>query len=457
MPDTQSAIQDPQSAIEHHWWSGLTARHWAVLIMAYLGWVFDVMDVFALALVKESAMRELLGKDATPENVAVYSGYVLGLTLVGWSAGGLIFGMVADRWGRTRTMAFTILLFSVFTGLQGFAQNWWQLFLLRFVASMGIGGEWGAGAALVAEVFPVRSRYVAAGILQSAAGTGFFMATFLWWGVQSWHPGADSWRWVFWIGALPALLALIVRLGMREPDAWVAARSAARRGDGAAGGGASGSANLSEKIGSLYALFSDPELRRRTLLGTALATIGIFTYWGTTYWGPEALAEVLKSCGSTGALFTTQKTRGLLTLNAGALAGFLLFIPVTGYLGRRWAFAVFHLGSLIFVPLAFLAGRTYGSWLVLFFIAGIFSTGIYSGYTIYFPELFPTRLRATGAGFCYNVARITGAPGPVMKGWFLSVFGSGAVSGAAIASVYVLAFLVIPFLPETKDVKLDTE
>jgi MFS family permease len=434
----------PPDGIARPWWRGLTRRHWGVLGIAWLGWVFDTMDVFLLVLVKEPAMRDLLGPDATRESVSLYGGYALGITLVGWSLGGLLFGMVADRFGRTRTMALTILVYSVFTGLTGFAQTWWQLFLFRFIASLGIGGEWGTGAAMVAEVFPSRSRTAAAGILQSAAWVGFFLATLICGGVERWTEGSGAWRYAFFAGAVPAFLALGVRLGVREPEAWIAARRRATE-------------SARERLGSVLALFQEPELRRRTLLSTALGLVGIFAYWGTTFWAPESLSDLLRSSGVSEEIFKARRFHGTLVLNAGILAGFLLFIPVTSWLGRRKAFYLFYGASAVAAPLAFLFATSYAAWLALFFFVGAFSSGMFSGYTIYFPELFPTRVRATGAGFAYNVGRIAAAPAPILRGWFLDIFGSGAIAGAVLGSVYILAFLIIPLLPETSGIRLDAD
>jgi MFS family permease len=423
---------------------GLTERQLFVLIVAYLGWVFDLMDVFLMVLVKDRAMAELLGPGATPTAIGVWGGWALGITLVGWSAGGLVFGMVADRWGRTRTMALTILIYSVFTGLTGLAQTPMQLLVLRFIAALGIGGEWGAGASMIAEVFPKASRAVAAGILQSASGTGFFAAILLEYLV------GGNWRYAFFGGAVPAALALVVRLGLSEPEAWVVARAHADR--------------TRKRIGSLTAVFADPVLRRRLLLATALAVVGIFGYWGTNFWVNARFTELLRAQGVDPSLIGPGVRRALIVLNVGNMVGFLSFIPLTNWLGRRLAFAIFHLGALVSMPVAYLYSTSYTTGLTLFFFAGLFTSGIYSGYTIYFPELFPTRVRATGAGFCYNVGRIAAAPGPIIMGWLtgtlVKVAPPGqtvAYAGAIMASVYVLAFVVLPFLPETKGIEIDRD
>ena len=419
-----------------------TRRQIFVLIVAYLGWVFDLMDVFLMVLVKDRAMAELLGPGATPRQIGVWGGWALGITLIGWSAGGLLFGMVADRWGRTRTMALTILVYSVFTGLTGLSQTPGQLLVLRFIAALGIGGEWGTGASLIAEVFPKASRAVAAGILQSASGTGFFAAILLEYLV------GGNWRYAFFGGAVPALLALVVRIGLREPAAWMAARRHAAR----------------ARVGSLTAVFDDPELRRRLLLATALAVVGIFAFWGTNFWVNSRFAELLKAQGAAAEAVARGVRRALIVLNVGNMVGFLSYIPVTNRVGRRRAFAIFHAGALVSMPIAFLFSRDYATGLVLFFFAGLFTSGIYSGYTIYFPELFPTRVRATGASFCYNVGRVVAAPGPVLMGWLTGalagVVPAGqqvAYAGAIMGCVYAFAFLLIPFLPETRGIDLDFE
>jgi MFS family permease len=443
-----------------------------VLLIAYLGWVFDLMDVFLMVLVKDRAMAELLGPGASQREIGVWGGWALGITLVGWSIGGLLFGMVADRWGRTRTMALTILIYSIFTGLTGLAQTPTQLLVLRFIAALGIGGEWGAGASMIAEVFPKASRALAAGILQSAAGTGFFAAILLDYLV------GGNWRYAFFGGAIPAFLALVVRLGLHEPEVWVAAKkkaAAAARDVIPAGATASGSASVSAsasasasaaslRTGSLVAVFADPELRRRLLLATGLAIIGIFAYWGTNFWVNSRFTELLRAQGVEPGAIARGVRQGLIVLNLGNMTGFLSFIPLTNRLGRRKAFAIFHLGAVISMPAAYLLSSDYTTALVLFFIAGLFTSGIYSGYTIYFPELFPTRVRATGASFCYNVGRIVAAPGPVLMGWLTGALVHSvpagqtvAYAGAIMGCFYLLAFAIIPFLPETRGADLDRD
>lgn len=421
---------------EGPWYRGLTGRQWTVLAIAWFGWVFDIMDVVLLVQAKGSSpmIQELLGAAKDDPRIPVYGGWVLSLTLVGWALGGLIFGVVADRWGRTRTMALTILIYSIFSALAGFAQTWQQLFAARFIAALGIGGEWGTGASLIAEVFPKRSRAVAAGLLQAASGGGFFAATFLWWLVD------ENWRHAFWAGAAPAFLALVVRLVMRESEAWTAAHARAKTG-------------LGERLGSLAALFGDPELRRRTLVATGLATVGLFAFWGTQFWAGSSLIALLKKLGLEGAELKSHRQIGDWVFNFGLMTGFLVYIPITEWIGRKRAFFWFHLGSFLSVPSAFYLADTFAAWLALFFVSAAFTAGIFSGYTITFPELFPTRLRATGASFCYNVGRVAAAPGPLLAGNLTAAIGI-ANAGAIVGLFYILGLFFIPFLPETKGIEL---
>ncbi|MEI6233632.1 MAG: MFS transporter [Planctomycetota bacterium] len=423
--------------------SGLGRTHAIVLLISYLGWVFDIMDMFLLVLVKDTAMKELVGANATGPSAKDCAAWAVSLTLIGWSLGGLIFGVITDKWGRTKTMALTIVIYSLFTGLCGCAQTWQQFLIFRFIAALGIGGEWAAGASIIAEAFPKTSRAWGAGILQSASGAGFFAAILLERAVSG------NWRHAFYAGAIPAVLALVVRLGMNEPEAWVAAHK-----------------TDDNKSGPLRELFSNPILLRRIIAATGLAFFGIAAYWCTNFEATNSLVNLLKSqkLDPASSEFKNMRTLGLSVMTLGNIVGFLTYIPITEKVGRKWAFAVFHLGSLISMPVAFLFSSDYMTWLCLFFVAGAFTSGIYSGYTITFPELFPTRVRATGAGFCYNVSRVIAAPGPaimvalqgvLITSYALTEARSVALAGAIMAGLYFFAALFIPLLPETRGISLD--
>jgi MFS family permease len=206
---------------ETSWFRGVTRYHWLVLLVAWLGWVFDSMDASIYTLVLHPALRDLLatqpGGEVSQKAIAWYGGVIFSIFLIGWAVGGVLFGILADRIGRTRTLVITILAYALFTGLAAVSATWWQLAIYRFLTALGIGGEWAAGAALVAEVWPESKRSKAAGILQSAWAVGFLIAALV-----GLFMRGQSWRWFFVVGVAPAVVALLVRMWVKEPERWTA-------------------------------------------------------------------------------------------------------------------------------------------------------------------------------------------------------------------------------------------
>ena len=411
-------------------WRSIARYQWMVLLIAWMGWVFDSMDSTLYVMVLTPALKELLGAPATEASIASHGGTILALFLIGWAVGGVLFGVFADRFGRTRALVWTILIYAVFTGLAALSRTWWQLAGFRFLTAVGVGGEWAAGAALVAEVWPLRARTIAAGVLQSAWAVGVFFAA-----VVNYFVGPISWRAVFLVGVLPAVVALIVRRNVREPEIWQAAADRRRH------------AGLS--LGPLKELFR-PDLRRGTVVGLVLACAAVFGLWGVTYWTPVLLRH-LPDTAQVGETATIHRVSfGVMALNAGALLGYLVFALLAGWAGRRWAFAGFYLGALVTVPILFAAERPYGQVLWLLPALGFFTNGVFTGFAIYFPELYPTRLRATGAGFCFNSARIIASTGPFMTGALVGALGSFHRAVTVVGLIYVLGLAALPFAPETK-------
>ena len=249
---------------------GLSRYQLLVLLVAWLGWVFDSMDATIYNLVLTPALRELLGSRNTPENIGWYGGIILAIFLMGWALGGILLGILADYLGRARTLVIAILIYAVFTGLAGFAHSWWELAIYRFVTALGVGGEWASGAILVAEVLPESLRVKGAGVLQSAWGAGYFLAA----GVYLLLSG-HSWRVMFFVGVLPALVGLFALLKVHEPERWKEARP-------------SGTDRL-----TLWELFAPPR-RRDTLIGSALAFVAVFGLWGATNWTPSLVRELIE-------------------------------------------------------------------------------------------------------------------------------------------------------------------
>ncbi|HZR21730.1 MAG TPA: MFS transporter [Verrucomicrobiae bacterium] len=415
--------------------SSITRYQWLVLFVAWLGWVFDSMDSTIYTLVLQPALQDLLRRQAgvpvPAELVSWYGGIILSVFLIGWAMGGVTFGVLADHFGRTRVLIWTILIYAIFTGLAALSRTWWELALLRFVTALGIGGEWAAGAALVAEVWPESKRAKAAGLLQSAWAAGFFLAALINLMLRN-----SGWRPIFVVGIGPALVALAVRVWVREPELWLRARSVEQP----------SAASSKSKLTALF----QPGLRRSTLVGAGLAFVAVFGLWGATNWTPTLIRSLPDFAHTAPARVNASVSYATMLLNLGALAGYVSFGPLADRFGRRSAFGLMCCGSFIMLPTAFLTPRSYATVLALLPLLGFFNNGIFSGFAIYLPELFPTAIRATGAGFCFNVGRVLASAGPFLTGYLVAQLGSFGRAASAIALVYLLGLLILLFAPETK-------
>jgi MFS family permease len=402
------------------WYQEITPYQWRVLVCACLGWALDIMDGYLYAIVLFPAMSDLL---KTTESAAIgwHGGIVLSIFMLGWALGGLIFGPVADRYGRAKTMALTILIYAGFTALCAIAGSWQELAFYRFLTGLGIGGEWSAGAALIAETWPERSRGKAAGIMQACGGIGFFLASLLYLAV-----GPYGWRWVFAFGILPAIVAFYIRRSLHEPERWVRAKAQAS---------------------PLRAIFKKP-LRRDVLVGTALAVIATVGYQGALQWVPSWISAMLHAQGAPSAI--PQVSLITTVLNFGGMIGCVILPLVAEHSGRKRALLIYFLGAVIFIPTTFFLARTFLQALLISPLMGFFGAGVFAGFAIYFPELFPTALRATAQGFCYNFARVLSAVAPLAVGAIVSAYGSFAPAIAVVSLVYALGLLVLMFARETK-------
>jgi MFS family permease len=417
------------------WRHGVTGYQWLVLCVAWLGWVFDSMDSTIYALVLQPALLDLLrapgGGPVTADVIGWYGGIIFSIFLIGWAIGGVLFGILADYSGRTKALVFTILIYALFTGMAALSQTWWQLALFRFLTALGIGGEWAAGAALVAEVWPEDKRTKAAGLLQTAWAAGFLVAATLNLLLRN-----CGWRPIFVVGVAPALVALFVFLWVKEPERWVKARAEERQ------------AGVAHPL-KLTELFA-PGLLRATLVGSGLAFVAVFGLWGATNWTPTLIRALPELQGMNASELTSRVSYATMLLNVGALAGYLSFGPLADRVGRRRVFALMCVGSLVMLPVTFLTPRTYTQVLWLLPLLGFFNNGSFSGFPIYLPELYPTRIRATGAGFCFNAGRVLASAGPFVTGYLVTALGSFGRAASAVAVVYLVGLFILPFAPETK-------
>lgn len=431
------------------WYQGVTFYQWMVLAIASAGWVFDVFEGQLFGSCMHQAMPVLLAGSEFEGQNEYFINLGLAVFLAGGAFGGIVFGMMADRWGRKRTMALTILVYSLFTGLTALSQTWWQLLALRFLVGMGVGGEWAVAAAIVAEVFPQKARPAASGIFHASSVLGTYLAVgagFLVTFLTTTYP-ENGWRFGFLLGVLPALLILWVRVSMREPETW---QSAKKQSEG----------QRIVNLGRLSDLFANAQVVRSTLVGTTLAIIGLATFWGAHFRGRDIVRDCVSHEASvTGesvseATITNWGNFGWFLVTTGGGVGLLTFAPVSQRLGRRGAFVFFHLGAFVCACILFLFTDSLYWLLFLMPVFGFFTLAMHAGYAIYFPELYPTRLRGTGTGFCFNVARIVVVPVLLLFAWLQSSDGLGLTLAQAmlVLSTLFLAGAVVALLgPETRN------
>lgn len=410
------------------WYAGVTRYQWLVLVIASAGWVFDTFEGQLFNITRKQMLTDLLSAGHDPGDVKRWGDIFLAVFLVGGTLGGVVFGSLADRFGRKPTMAVTILFYSVFSGLTYFATELWHVAVLRFLVALGVGGEWAVAAALVAEIFPARARAHASGIFHATSILGTWLAA-----LAGLAVGAE-WRYAYLLGVVPALLVLWVRTSLEEPERWKQTEQTGGR------------------RGSLIDLLSDPRWAGPAVLGLLLAAVGLGTFWGVTVAGQDLAREMLVRTGTPPEAAEQQAkfAYGIVQALGGGL-GLLSFGPLAERLGRRRAFALMHVLAFLIVPVTCFGPQTYMQLLCLLPVFGFCTLSIHAGYAIYFPELFPNHLRATGTGVCFNGGRLVAAPILVFSGNLKALPGMNlpwAVS--LLGGLFLLGLVLLVFLPETK-------
>jgi MFS family permease len=534
--------------------TGVTAYHWLVVIIASCGWLFDCMDQRLFTLARESALKDLLAGDpAKLADVKEFIGLATMAMMVGWATGGIIFGIMSDKWGRVKTMVATLLVYSGFTGLCGMAQGWLDFVFYRFLVGLGVGGMFGAATTLVAESVPGRFRTVALGSLQALSALGNMLGATLSLRI---NPGQENflgsfagWRVLFFVGILPAILVVPIMLVLKEPDPWKKAKADAR----AAGGG--------KQVGAMADLFKHPRWRRNTLVGICLGVAGMVGLWGIGFFSPELISTALKeqplkakdladpaailtalrappnaavahikgqmsaegmkqleagapaATGEAllgelnrliaqghlhneqafqgvplkkatlnliqqlaskpsktdqmflnrqlleqtfpGAVAELQKAmdnvrgKGMILQDVGALLGMFAFTFLAAAFSRRLAFVLSFAMCLVVTAFVFYALKSASDAYWMLPLMGFAQLAVFAGYSIYFPEIYPTRLRGTGVGFCYNTVRYLAAPFPYMLGW-LSTQMPFRTAAILMSGIYLLGMAALAWAPETK-------
>jgi MFS family permease len=415
-----------------------------VLFAAWLGWGFDVFDALLFNYVAPNAVPVLLGLEVGSEEARAatpyWTGILTAMLLVGWAAGGVLFGVICDRIGRVRTMMLTMLLYSLGTAACAFAPNIWVFMAFRLIASLGIGGEWAAGASMVAEVVPENRRVEAGALLYTASPLGLFLATFVTYNISGvWlaHAPELSWRIVFLCGLIPAAIAFIVRYFLHEPESWAKERSTATP------------VRLRE-------LFETPILRL-TICGTLTALVALIAWWSSNAFLPTVATELAREAARASGLDATStvmlierwKMHATLAFNVGGLIGILLSIPIAKRFGRRAMFGIYFAVSSAAIFTAFGVELEGPARLLSYVVVGIGVYGVAGVFAFYLPELFPTRVRATGSGFCYNVGRIVAAPGPFIVG-AIAAQGNAGEAIFYVGFIPLLGIALLPIIVETK-------
>ena len=397
-----------------------------VLLTAFLGWMFDGLEMGIFPLIARPALQEM--QMATGEVGDAFIGRWMGIItpmfLLGAALGGLVFGWLGDKIGRVRSMSLAILCYSLFTGLAYFAQTPEHLGILRFIAALGMGGEWSLGVALVMEVWPEKHRPILAGVIGAAANIGFAIIALL--GLFI-NVTQDSWRWVVLVGATPAALTFFIRLFVPESERWLEETKKA-------------------PTQPVREILQSPALIKMTLLGTVFAGVALIGSWGSVQWLP-LWADQMAGPDMPKAKAWTQVIGGI-----GSVIGCLFGSWLGGKLGRRPAYFFLCLGSLVCCAWLFRGVDTYGPlFLTLCFLVGTTTAAFYGWLPLYLPELFPTRVRATGQGIAFNAGRVFAAVAAVQMGTLMGMFGgSYAKAGAIITLIYIVGMIVIWFAPETK-------
>lgn len=421
------------SSAATRWYEGVTRYQWLILAIASAGWIFDVYEGQIFNITRNQLLTDILHGAGGDAAIRLWGDRFLGIFLLGGTAGGLLFGSLADKIGRKPTMAITILTYSIFSGLTYFAHSLPQVGVLRFLVAMGVGGEWAVAASLVAEVFPAKARAHASGIFHATSVLGTWTATLA--GIAV---GAQ-WRYAYLVGIVPALLVAWVMASVKEPESWKKAGLRAAQPGGA-------------QLGSLRDLLLNPLWARRALLGMLLAAVGLGSFWAVTVAGQDLAKYFLLRDGVPlkHAVEQSKFAYGFVQTLGGGL-GLLAFGPLCVRIGRKKTFVLMLVGAFLIVPITCYLPKTYNQLLLVLPVFGFLTLGLHAGFAIYFPELFPTHLRATGAGFCFNVGRTVAASMLFFSGWLKGRPGMELpLAITLLGFLFLLGLIVIYFLPETK-------
>lgn len=429
--------------VEVPWYKTLDRQQWKILLAANLGWLFDGFENYALILTAGMALSQLL-PPSQHDQLAFYTGALIGINLLGWGIGGMLGGILADYIGRKRMMVIGILAYSIMTGVSAFAWDFWSLAILRLLVGIAVGSEWATGSSMIAELWPDRARGKGAGLMQCGLGLGFFLASFIWLFMSTLGP--DAWRYMYFLGVAPALLTLWIRRSIPESKLWEIINEKRRGAMARLRDGDLLSVDEAKLTRfTLFDLFATREIRRRTIIVFCMSLATTVGFWSISTWVPPFIASVASQHGYIGAAWASYAG---MAFTLGSIFGYITFGFMADAFGRRPVTLAFFIIALVTTPLLFFTTDEPMLLLCLAFLSAFFANGQYTWMPVWLPELYPTHMRATALAFAFNAPRFLAFLGPVVAGTLIGHGGYG-VAAVILSSVYVLGIIATPFLPET--------
>ena len=417
---------------------------WLVFLVVWLGWTLDAADFGLYSLVLRPAMIELLGGNPPLTDIGKYGGLLAMAGLLGWAFGGFLFGIIADYIGRVRTLAFSIAIYAVFTALQGLSVGILDFAVYRFIAGLGTGAELMVGIPLLAETLGETHRAKIAGCMMTGGAVGTFVGAWAYGLV-----GGYGWRYVFFIGIVPAILLAVIRRRMLEPDRFADVQERRRA---VAAGLRSGTGDR-EFMRFVPVQLFNKENRYNTMVGVLFGLGSLHAIWTTVIWLPTILSLMAQKSGAADANAAAPfVSRGMMLWSLGGFFGYIAFGFIADLIGRRLTVMFYSAGTMAAGLTLYLALPAYEPWYpVVLPIFGFFVFGVFSGYAVYLPELFPTHIRSTAVGFCTGSARIITSFGPLVAGLLVGAFGGSFNRVTAFMTCFALLSIVAMLLGrETK-------
>jgi Major Facilitator Superfamily len=437
-----------------HWMRQLTPYHWFVFSVASAAWFFDCLDQRLFSLARNPALKELMPAG----DVQAMGKDVTALFLIGWGVGGLLFGPLGDRYGRAKMLTLTVLIYSFCTGLTFFSHSYMDFALFRFLTGVGVGGVFGLAVALIAETLPDGARAGALGWLQilstvgnlSAGGVNIIINRLVASGAIE---AGSHWRWMFLVGAIPALLVVFIMKYLKEPEPWLKAKEEGRLPKGSI-------------IGPYLGLFDDPVWRRNLLVGALISATGVVGLWAIGEYATDLQVKVFTQYFQQQSMpaadipiaVSDARSNAYLLQMLGAAVGMWLMTRASIVLGRRPAFAIWFTGAFFVTLYVYWTMSTPMQAYWMMPLMWGFQLGVFAGFAIYLPELFPSRMRSTGTSFCYNLGRFAAAGGSYFSAKLATdVFASNVpgqqerYAAMAMCVIFLVGLFTLPFAPETKD------